>query len=133
MSPLTSNQEGKIVVTLIGELQKNLALDLDATPIASRNVASRGELSAASFLVVGSSNAKRLVEALTTKGYSTGSVLSANWRATKKSIEDMAAHVKAELAARFYSVVIYQLLDNNIYFSRFEDGSMCPACKAIDG
>ena len=51
MSPLTSDQEGKIVVTLIGELQRNLALDLDFTPIASRNVGSRGELSAASFLV----------------------------------------------------------------------------------
>ena len=61
------------------------------------------------------------MEALSAKGYSTGSVLSSNWRATKKSVEDMAAHVKAELAAHFYSAVIYQLLDNNIYFSRFED------------
>ena len=82
--PLTSNQEGKIVVELIGEIQRNLALELDPTPIASRSVGS-------------------------------------------KSVEDMVAHVKAELVERFYSAVIFQLLDNNIFFSKFEDGSLCLA------
>ena len=84
--PLTSNQEGKIVVELIGEIQRNLALELDPTPIASRSVSSRGELGAASYLVVGSSNGKWLAEALSAKGISTRSVLSSSWRATKKSV-----------------------------------------------
>ena len=127
--PLTSNQEGKIFVELIGEIQRNLALELDPTPIASRSVGSRGELGAASYLVVGSSNAKWLAEALSAKGISTRSVLSSSWRATKKSVEDMAAHLKAELVERFYSAVIFQLLDNNIFFSKFEDGSLCLAAR----
>ena len=133
MGPLTSDQEGRIVVTLIGELKQNLALELDPTPKGSRSISSRGELGAAAYLVVGSSNAKWLAEALKAKGIATGSVLCSNWRATKKSAEDMATLVKEELAANFYSAVVYLLLDNNVYFSKFEDGSLCPARKAIDG
>ena len=47
----------------------------------------------------------------------------------QKKREDMAAHVKAELVERFYSAVIFQLLDNNIFFSKFEDGSLCLAAR----
>ena len=78
---------------------------------------SRGEAGAASYLVVGSSNAKRLEEALKAKGLSTGAVFANNWRATKKSAEDMAAHVKVALEEGSYSAVVFQLLDNNIFFS----------------
>ena len=54
MGPLSSDQEGRIVVTLIGELKQNLALELDPTPKSSRSISSRGELGATAFLVVGS-------------------------------------------------------------------------------
>ena len=76
---------------------------------------------------------RRLEEALQAKGIPTGSILANGWRATKKSAEDMAAHVRAELAERYYSAVVFQLLDNNIFFSKFEDGSLCPARKTSDG
>ena len=45
----------------------------------------------------------------------------------------MAGHVKTALAEGSYSAVVFQLLDNNMFFSRFEDGSLCPARRAIDG
>ena len=126
-------QEGRIIISLIGELQLNFALDLDITPLSSRTIGSKGEVGAASFLVVGSSNARRLEEALKAKGIPTGSILANGWRATKKSAEDMAAHVRAELEERYYSAVIFQLLDNNIFFSKFEDGSLCPSRRTGDG
>ena len=82
---------------------------------------------------MGSSNAKRLEEALKTKGITTGTVFANNWRTTKKSVEDMAGYVRTALAEGSYSAVVFQLLDNNMFFSRFEDSSLCPARQAIDG
>ena len=133
MGATSMEQEGRIINSLIGELQLNFALDLDNTPLSSRTIGSKGEVGAASFLVVGSSNARRLEEALKAKGIPTGSILANGWRATKKSAEDMAAHVRAELAERYYSAVVFQLLDNNIFFSKFEDGSLCPSRRTSDG
>ena len=101
--------------------------------MVNRDLGSRGDAGAASFLVVGSSNAKRLEEALKTKGITTGTVFPNNWRATKKSVEDMAGYVRTALAEGSYSAVVFQLLDNNMFFSRFEDGSLCPARRATDG
>ena len=132
MGPTSMEQEGRIILTFIGELQLNFALDLNKTQMSSRNLGSKGEVGAASYLKVGSSNARRLEEGLKAKGILTGSVIPNNWRATKKSAEDTAAHVSAELAERFYSAVIFQLLDN-IFFSRFEDGSLRPARRMTDG
>ena len=131
--PVSIEQETKIIYAMILDLQQNLALELDSYPVIKRDLGSRGEAGAASYLVVGSSNAKRLEEALKAKGLSTGAVFANNWRATKKSAEDMAAHVKAALEEGSYSAVVFHLLDNNIFFSRFEDGSLCPARKATDG
>ena len=133
MGATLMEQEGRVINSLIGELQLNFALDLDNTPMSSRTIGSKGEVGAGSFLVVGSSNPRRLEEALQAKGIPTGSILANGWRATKKSAEDMAAHVRAELAERYYSAVVFQLLDNNIFFSKFEDGSLCPARKTSDG
>ena len=126
-------QETKIITALIAELQLNHALELDNHTVVNRDLGSRGEAGAASYLIVLNSNAKKLEEALKAKGISTGAVLANNWRATKKSAEDMASHVKTALAEGSYSAVVFQLLDNNMFFSIFEDGSLCPARSAIDG
>ena len=133
MGPLSVEHEGGIVTSLISEIKKNLAIELDPNPISSRHLCSRSELTSASYLVVGSSNARRLQEALQEKGIATRSIICNNWRATKKSVDELAGLVKEELAHNFHTAVIYQLLDNNIFFSKFEDGSLCPARKALDG
>ena len=115
--PVSIEQETKIIHAMILDLQQNLALELDSYPVIKRDLGSRGEAGAASYLVVGSSNAKRLEEALKAKGLATGAVFANNWRATKKSAEDMVAHVKVALEEGSYSAVVFQLLDNNIFFS----------------
>ena len=85
MGPTSMEQEGRIILTFIGELQLNFALDLNKTQMSSRNLGSKGEVGAASYLKVGSSNARRLEEGLKAKGILTGSVIPNNWRATKKA------------------------------------------------
>ena len=60
--PVTTEQEEKIISALIAELQLNHALELDSHPVVNRDLGSRGEAGAASYLVVGRSNAKRLEE-----------------------------------------------------------------------
>ena len=85
------------------------------------------------YLVVGSSNARRLCDALNLKGIETGFVISQSWRATKRSVADMAAHIQEELKAKKYTVVIFQLLDYNFFFEQGEDGSKALPRKGLDG
>ena len=131
--PISEEQEKKIVVALIYELQLKLALDLDTAPILDRNPGLRKVVGTESFLVVGSSNARRLNEALTGCGIDTGYVFANNWRATRKSVEDLAGHIKVEMSNRSYSTVVFHLLDNNYYFAQSEDGGRQPARKGKDG
>ena len=86
-----------------------------------------------SFLVVGSSNASRLAEALVDKGISTGSVICKSWRANKQSVADLATHVKNELDRAKYTTLVFQVLDNNMFFARYEEGGLVPACKGLGG
>ena len=82
--PVTTEQEEKIISALIAELQLNHALKLVSHPVDNRDLGSRGEAGAASYLVVGSSNAKRLEEALKTKGITTGTLFANNWRTNEE-------------------------------------------------
>ena len=65
---MTEQQETDIMRILINELQLKLALDLDSSPSNSRSTSSeagpRHDGDEVAFLVVGSSNARRLEEAL---------------------------------------------------------------------
>ena len=74
----SESQETAVIRTLIGELQLKLALD--ATPTMSRTPSSGGNprdtAKDGAFLIIGSSNAGRLEEALQRKGVSTGHILS---------------------------------------------------------
>ena len=82
---------------------------------------------------MGSSNARRLAAALTAKGIPVGTVTCNSWRASKQSVLDMAEHVRQELAAGNYSAIIFQLLDNNMYFAGTEEGGLIPATRDQDG
>ena len=130
---LSEEQEELLITTLINELQVNLALDLDSSPSFDRNPGPEPKKGSDCYLVVGSSNARRLCDALNQKGIETGFVISQNWRATKKSVADMAAHIEEEMSLKTYTAVIFQLLDNNFYFVRGEDGGKAPPSKGKDG
>ena len=46
---------------------------------------------------------------------------------------DLAGHIKEEMGNRNYTAVIFQLLDNNIFFELGEDGSRAAPRKGPDG
>ena len=102
-------------------------------PITSRKLEVSAPKGPGNLLVVGSSNAKRLVAALAAKGIPVGSALCNSWRATKQSVTLMAEHVWRELVSGSYTAVIFQLLDNNLYFASTEDGRLIPASRDNDG
>ena len=132
-APTTEEQEKLVMESLIGEIKSKLAINLDELPVTSRKVEEAASKCPGNFLVVGSSNARRLVAALAAKGIPVGSVLSNSWRATKQSVVEMAEHVRQELAAGSYTAVIFQLLDNNLYFACTEEGGLIPAARDNDG
>ena len=41
----------------------------------------------------------------------TGYVFANNWRATRKSVADMAGHIKEEMGNKIYTTVVFHLLD----------------------
>ena len=45
----------------------------------------------------------------------------------------MVEHVQRELVSGSYTAVIFQLLDNNLYFASTEDGRLIPASRDNDG
>ena len=75
---------------LIHDLKSKLAIDLDESPATLRKMGSAAAVGGANYLVVGSSNARRLAAALNAKGVPAGSVICNGWRATKQSVIDMA-------------------------------------------
>ena len=131
-SPTSEAQERTVINALILDIKSKLAIDLDEDPVLSRKVEATAG-GGKNFLLVGSSNARRLAEALKSRGIPTGSVLSSSWRATKQSVSEMAEHVRAELAAGTYTAVVFFLLDNNLYFASNEEGGLVPATRDNDG
>ena len=103
---------------------------MSRTPSSGGNP--RGAAKDGAFLIIGSSNAGRLEEALQRKGVSTGHILSKNWRAPKTNVADMANQIQEELLVREYTAVVFQLLDNNMFFALCEDSSRIPA-RGLDG
>ena len=104
---------------LITDIKGKLAIDLDESPDTSRKIGTATGKGLDSFLVIGSSNARRLVAALAAKGVPVESVLSNSWRATKQLVQDMAEQVRRELETGNYTAVIFQLLDNNMFFRQY--------------
>ena len=124
-------QEERVVLSLIEDLQVGLALDLDEAPCMNRSPGPPESTGEDVFLVVGSSNARRLVAVMERKVWQT--VLSDSWRATKKSVSDMANNILEEKEKRKYTAIIFMLLDNNMFFGQSEDGSRGLPKKEADG
>jgi hypothetical protein len=85
------------------------------------------------YLVVGSSNAKKLMEALSSMGYSVGLAFQPNWRAFRGSANLLMNQVTCAIADLDPGTVVFQLLDNSTYYARAWDGMRLPPRKADDG
>jgi hypothetical protein len=134
IKPATGLQEKEMVTTMIGELRANLALDLDANPSFERGLALQaGPQKSVDFLIIGSSNAKRLMTALSEMGFSAGLVNLPHFRIQRGSIEEPVRMAKQAIADLDPGTIIIHLLDNSSYCARASDGSRLPPKKGADG
>ena len=124
--PLSQEDEKKILLTLIEELDCNLALNLDTRPnlhpdyVAGRNVAK--------FLVVGASNAGCTADALERAGLSVTCAIIPGWRCIKLKIGAMTELVQEKLTGiKDPCALVIQMYDNSFYLAKPEEGGLLPA------
>ena len=122
-----------LIKAIVQELRTKLALttttEINFSRVAINKAANNDDI----ILVVGSSNAKRLGAALQDCGMRVGMVISPNWRAIRGAVDRLAASVSEAITLYNPGMVIFYLLDNSVYYARWEDGSTIPARRGHDG
>jgi hypothetical protein len=132
--PLTSEDEKNLISQLITELRVKLALDLDPNPTYERGLGlqSRARVRV-DYLIIGSSHARKLRDALDEKGRSCSLVYLPNWRIGRGCAEDLLRLIKEAYKSGEPENVVIQILDNSCYYARAPDGSIQLAKKGEDG
>jgi hypothetical protein len=132
--PLSQRNEETLIKTLATELRVKLALDVDPSPSFERGLGLQSSAKKSlDFMIVGSSNASRLRDALVDKGYVCSLVFLQNWCIQHGSIDSLVQLAKTVMAEAEPATVILQLLDSSIYYSREPDGSRSAPRRGEDG
>jgi hypothetical protein len=131
--PIGEKEEKDCICLLISELRSGLAIDLDPTPSFERGVAALvvgddGELT----VVVGSSQAVQLHDAMKSAGMNTCLVEIPNWRITKVEVDTLLNRLNEALKNKKVGAVVFQFMDNTIYTALTEDGNKTPP-TLVDG
>jgi len=123
-----------VINSILEEISYELAVNLNVRPSLERGVAaSLTSASINSFLIVGGSNARRLAEAIKEEGTHVTTVTCPGWRILRGAVEKMRELVEAEIQKHNPGCVIFQLMDNSVFFARAEDGSLVPARRGTEG
>lgn len=84
----------------------------------------------ASLLIVGSSNAERLQEAVREAGFTANLAKVSGWRITAASIPEMAKEVREQLEKEDVEVVVLFCFDNSCWYGEDDEGVVRPASKS---
>jgi hypothetical protein len=136
LTPASPEKEAEVVLALLNEVRSKMAIDLDPTPSFDRKVNTGQTTSARQkklYLVVGGIDAERLTEALRRKGEIADAVIIEGWKVTPELVEIMVEKIQLAIARRKPDCIIVQCMDDSVYFSMSEDGSILPAKKGDDG
>jgi hypothetical protein len=134
IKPTNEAKEERLVITMLEELRSNLALDLDTNPAFERGLGPQSRVKqAVDFLIVGSSNASKLIKPLGEMGYTSHLIYMPNWRISGDSVSSLARKLTEAVADVDPDVVVLQLLDNSCFYGRTRDGSRTASKKAADG
>ena len=103
--------ERAIIESLVAELNSKFHVGLEANFTTSRELGATDtevELSGDNYIVVGSSQACRLVEALKNTGESVTSLADPKWRLTEENAKTLAVRLKSAVAltAAFTSLAL---------------------------
>jgi hypothetical protein len=134
--PVSMAAEKEIVSMLLAKLEEAFGPNLDLDPCLARNVADIKEQRAADnaakwMMVVGNSHAAKTTRALQNMGAQVELATSKGWKVSADSVS--AAMAKLAAADPAPDLIVYQFLDNNIYFVAKEDGSLSLPAKGKDG
>jgi hypothetical protein len=132
--PATQTAESRLIQSLIGELRLKLALDLDTNPTYERGLGLQSSTKkSVDYLVIGSSNASKLVKALEERGFLVCLIHKPNWRVSQGAVEDLLCLLRGAIADMDPTTVVFMLLDNSSYYGRSDDGSSTAPRKEADG
>jgi hypothetical protein len=132
--PATTAVETNIITCLLQELRSKLTLDLDPSPTYERGLGNQSKIKqSVDYLVVGSSNAAKLADAIADRGYSVHKIYYPNWRVDADNVEELLKMVREAIEDKDPGTIVYQMLDNSCYYGRLRDGSRTAAKLGADG
>jgi hypothetical protein len=134
LKPATAHLETRLVKCLIGELRTKFGLDLEPNPRSDRAIGPQEKAKRkGDLLLVGSSNASKMAEMLSSRGKPTGLLFSPGWTITRQNVDHMAANINKKIAEEDPAVIVLYLMDNSVFFVRQEDGSRHLPIMSRDG
>jgi hypothetical protein len=134
LKPATTLLETRFIKCLTGELRTKFGLDLEPNPRSDRTIGPQEKAKRkGDLLLVGSSNASKMAEMLSSRGKPTGLLFSPGWTITRQNVDTMAANISKKIAEEDPAAVVLYLMDNSVFFVRQEDGSRHLPIRARDG
>jgi hypothetical protein len=134
--PAGEAEEKELLTTIIEEITRGLAIDLDPTPTFERgvpvSVGGDGGGGQRSVLIVGDLGAEHQQAALRESGFSTDLLQVASWRIMKTNVERLLASLKAALERKVPDAVVFQFMDNSVYAGLSEEGIVTPPKRQGD-
>jgi hypothetical protein len=134
LRPLSTEQEKEYVSSLIEDIRRRLALDLEPHPICERMVGSQSRPKhRVNYMVVGGSNARRLGKALAEAGHSVSMVIKVGWTINRENCGSMATEMATTIKDEDPVVVVLFLLDGSCFYTRSTDGGRVLPKRMEDG
>ena len=132
MLPLSRENEDRVLLNIINELNAKLALHLDTSP----NLNCEVELVArkACYLVVGASSTARTADTLDHAGVDVWRAILPRWRCLKNKVLAMGDAVRSALSGLpDNSTVVIQVFDSSFFYANTEQGSLIPSNRQSIG
>jgi hypothetical protein len=127
LGPVSAANEKLMITTMIQEIRTGMAIDLEPTPSFERGVDwCLAQSTTGGFLIVGSSNAKRLHTAIVGGGTAAELIYEPNLKITKNSVQLLEEKIKLSIKSKRPDLIVLQLLDGSVFFTMTEEGTKIP-------
>jgi hypothetical protein len=135
IEPVSVAMEARLILSIIAELRKGLALELDEDPGFDRMVPITAEAgNSVKYLVAGRSGpAAMMAKALTKKGHNVVREDVADWRINKFYVDHLTDRVAKAIEEHSPDVVVIIGIEESYFMAQFEVGYTLPATKDANG
>jgi hypothetical protein len=135
IAPLTEHGERHWFSLLVGEVNREMHLELDTDMCFARTLVAvrrtREDVGPISAVTVGASNAARTAAALRRKGVSVTALRKAGWKVSEDAVAYMATELSQRVAQE--ETLILQCLDSNCFYVLEKTGAMGMPSRGEDG